>query len=114
MLFKAEADINHKTSSGDTPLHWASADNKNAEIIKCLLSHGAELNSRDKYGWPPLHTACDRSSKPEVIEILLNAGADTELKAYYILFKPVFLLKHNRKLPDKNKKLLIKRMKNNK
>jgi ankyrin repeat protein len=111
-LLDAGANVSGKDSSGDTALHWASAENNNPEIILGLLKAGANINVRDKYGWTPLHAAADRSSNPKIIETLIQAGADTDLKVYYILFRPQFLLKHNSRISKDDKTYLLTLMEN--
>lgn len=89
--------------AGDTPLHWAAAENSNVEILKVLLLAGADVTARDRYGWLPLHTAAEGNSNIEIIEALLEAGSPTHQRAYFLFFTPRFLLKHNDQLSDGDK-----------
>jgi len=58
----------------------------------------------DKFGWTPLHTAAESGSNTEVIEVLLAAGAKRNKRAYLVLFRPVFLAKHNPNFSEADKK----------
>jgi ankyrin repeat protein len=104
---RAGATVDAKDSAGDTALHWAAAENTNVEIISCLLEAGADVNATDKYGWLPIHTAAERNSNPDVIETLLGAGAERDRRAYFVLFRPRFLLKHNSSMSDKDKRVAL-------
>ncbi|MEL7187258.1 MAG: ankyrin repeat domain-containing protein [Pseudomonadota bacterium] len=106
-LLQAGAAVNVKDRSGDTPLHWAAAENTNVEIVNRLLEAGANVNARDRYGWQPIHTAADRNPNPGVIEALLAAGAERNKRAYFLLFRPRFLVKHNANMSDDNKAIAL-------
>ena len=104
MLLEAGADVGARDRAGDTPLHWAAADNANAAIITVLIEAGADVNSRDRFGWLPIHTAAETSSNPEVIEALLAAGSERKKRAYFLFFRPTFLLKHNSNISEADKR----------
>jgi hypothetical protein len=106
-LLQAGVVIDARDSSGDTALHWASAENTNVEVIKRLLDAGADVNARDRFGWLPIHTAAEASSNPDVIEALLTAGAERNKRAYFVFFRPEFLLKHNSNMSEKDKKIAL-------
>ena len=106
-LIVAGADVNARNRSGDTPLHWAAAENPNIEIARLLLEAGADVNAKDKFGWLPLHTAAERSDDPQVVALLLEAGSKRNSRAYYVLFSPRFLLKHNDNMSEADKKLAL-------
>jgi ankyrin repeat protein len=56
-------------------------EDKNADMLRFLLNHGADANS--KYmGAPPLLIACQRKDAA-MIRILLDSGADINLKGEY-------------------------------
>ncbi len=103
MLVEAGAIVDARDRAGDTPLHWAAAENANVEIIAVLIEAGADVNAKDKFGWLPIHTAAESNANPDVIEALLEAGAKRKGRAYFLLFRPSFLLKHNANMPDKDK-----------
>ena len=128
VLLEAGADVNAKDRAGDTPLHWAAAENTSTEVINALLQAGAAINAKDRYGWLPIHTAADRNPNPEIdggpilvasrigqmstltrnpnpeiIAALLDAGARPDKRAYFVLFRPKFLLKHNANMSDKDR-----------
>ncbi len=114
LLIAANADVDAKDRSGDTPLHWAAADNDNVEIVNALIEAGADVNTADRFGWLPIHTAADRSANPQVIEALLAAGSKRKRRAYFLLFSPRFLLKHNSNMSDADKEALMPLLKKGK
>ena len=102
-LLESGAEVNAADRSGDTPLHWAAAENANPAVIEALLEAGAEVNARDRYGWLPLHAAAERNPNPEVIELLLESGSNKNQRAYFVFFKPEFLLKRNKNMSEKDR-----------
>lgn len=106
-LLQAGAIVGARDKAGDTPLHWAAAQNTNVKIVTALIEAGANVNERDKFGWTPLHTAAESNSNPAVIEALLAAGAKRQKRAYFVLFRPRFLLKHNSKISETDKKIAM-------
>ena len=106
-LLHAGALVDARTRSGDTPLHWAAAENANVEIITALIEAGADVNARDKFGWLPIHTAAESNSNPDVIDTLLAAGSKRKKRAYFVLFRPAFLLKHNANMSEPDKKVAM-------
>jgi len=75
LLIKKGANVNVKTSGGETPLHYAATVNgpnpEYIESIKILLSNGADINSRDNTGRTPLKLARD----PTIRRLLISYGA---------------------------------------
>lgn len=53
-LLEKGADPNARTTSGDTPLHWATLD-KNIDCVKLLLNVRADVNVRDEKGRTALY-----------------------------------------------------------
>ena len=103
-LLQVGAVVDARNRSGDTPLHWAAAENENVDVLTALIDAGAPVNARDRFGWQPLHTAAESNANPEIIGALLDAGAARNKRAYFLLFKPGFLLKHNGRMSDADKK----------
>ncbi len=72
------ADINHKNSSGSTPLCMAVPPG-NKEVAEFLIANGADLNVKDNKGYTPLHLAV-MGPHPEMVKLLLSNGADVNSK----------------------------------
>lgn len=102
-LIEAGATVDARDRARDTPLHWAAAENADASVVTLLIDAGADVNAKDKFGWLPIHTAAESNSNPQVIETLLASGAKRKGRAYFLLFRPSFLLKHNANMSDKDK-----------
>ena len=107
ILLRAGAEVDARDMSGDTPLHWAAAENPRVEVINTLIRAGADVNARDRFGWQPVHTAAEGNSNPEVIRALLAAGANRNKRAYFVLFRPAFLAKHNSSMSEGDRKIAI-------
>ena len=56
-LLEAGADVNARSDSSWTPLHWAASSNENPEIVEVLLAAGAEVDARDEAGDTPFDQA---------------------------------------------------------
>jgi ankyrin repeat protein len=68
-----------KDKNGQTPLHVASKNGKEA-IVSLLLEHGADVNAEhDNDGLTPLHLACEYEEEA-VVALLLKKGADVNVK----------------------------------
>ncbi len=106
-LLDGGADVNAKDKAGDTPLHWAAAENSNVRVVRELISAGADVNASDRYGWTPLHTAVERNANPDIVVELLESGAERNRRAYFVLFGPRFLLKHNPNMARADKDRLM-------
>ncbi len=111
LLMQHGADPKVVDQDGDSPLHWAAAENHNPEILSLLLEYHADINLQDDWGWTPLHSAVERSSNRSVIELLIVSGADVNKRAYYFLLSAEFLLKHNDRISESDKKDLLMLMK---
>ena len=74
-LIKNGADVNHKDSDGNTPLHNV--------LLKCiaeyLISKGADVNSRNNKGETPLHTK-SLYYESDICQYLIDNGADIDTK----------------------------------
>jgi len=68
-LINQGVDVNHKTSSGLTPLHCAM--NKRPEVVQLLIKKGANLEGEDKNKRTPIFKA-----NTLFISDLINAGAN--------------------------------------
>lgn len=66
--------INHKSSNGNTPLHW-SIVNQHYAVTKLLLTvSGIDVDAQNKLGCTPLHLAAQQGDK-KIVYRLLKAGA---------------------------------------
>ena len=78
LLLEAGADPNLTDRRGFAPLHIAAARN-DAELVRCLLDHGAAINVRTHSdGRTPLMIAAANGFE-EMVEILLSHGADPSI-----------------------------------
>ena len=110
-FIKAGVDVNISNRSGDTPLHWAAAQNTDVDVLTMLIEAGADVNTRDRFGWLPLHTAAESNPNPEIIDTLLAARSKRNKRAYFLLFSPGFLLKHNDRMSATDKKIALSLLK---
>ena len=78
----AGTDVNAKTGSGWTPLHYAAREG-HKEITDLLLTNGADVNAKNDEGGTPLDWAECCADKKETIDLLRKHGGKTgeELKA---------------------------------
>ncbi|EPL6454630.1 ankyrin repeat domain-containing protein [Providencia rettgeri] len=78
LLEKTEINVNHTNFVGWTPLLEAIVLNdggeKQQQIVKLLLEHGANPHMTDKYGKKPLELAREKGYH-EIAELLVVAGA---------------------------------------
>jgi len=78
LLEKTEMNVNHTNFVGWTPLLEAIVLNdggdKQQQIVKLLLDHGANPHMTDKYGKKPLELAKEKGYT-EIAELLVAAGA---------------------------------------
>ena len=73
ILLDAGAKVNSITSSGHTPLHYATSNNK-FKFVDFLINNGANINAKSNSGVTPLHSA-SLSDDNLIIELLLRKGA---------------------------------------
>ena len=78
----AGTDVNAKTGSGWTPLHYAAREG-HKEITDLLLTNGADVNAKNDEGGTPLDWAECCADKKETADLLRKHGGKTgeELKA---------------------------------
>lgn len=78
LLEKTDINVNHTNFVGWTPLLEAIILNdggeKQQQIVKLLLDHGANPHMTDKYGKKPLELAREKGYN-EIAELLIAAGA---------------------------------------
>lgn len=65
LLLSHKADINAKTSDGQTPLHFAAQQGQ-LQAVEWLLKHGADVNAKDNKGLTPLSLTKIRNRGREV------------------------------------------------
>ena len=82
-LVSAGANVDAKTKSGRTPLHFVFSlwnnDDRSIDIINFLVSAGANVDSQDYKGSTPLHLAAEWE-KLNVAQFLISIGADVHVK----------------------------------
>ncbi len=78
LLMRTDINVNHTNFVGWTPLLEAIVLNdggeKQQEIVKLLLEHGANPHMTDKYGKTPLELAREKGYH-KIAELLISAGA---------------------------------------
>lgn len=70
------ADPNTRDHTGRTPLHLA-VTSSTAEVVKCLVDHGARLVARLADGRTALHLAAERGDT-EIVKILMDKSTANE------------------------------------
>ena len=75
-LIEAGANVNARTGSQNSPLHYAALCNP--EAVPLLLKAGADPNMLNSGQWSPLAYAAENNFKESVIA-LCAAGADPRL-----------------------------------
>ena len=73
-------NVRAKEQNGNTPLHWAAAENENPNIIAALIQAGADIHAKNKDGYTPLHWAALWNKNPDIIAALIQEGADIRAK----------------------------------
>lgn len=73
-LIEYGANINVKTTLGNTPLHLASYCG-NKDVVRLLINNGAKINERNNVGETPVFPAIIRGNQ-ETTDILLKNGAN--------------------------------------
>lgn len=75
-LSQEDADPNQRDYTGRSPLHLA-VTSSTAEVVKCLVDHGARLTARLADGKTPLHLAAARGNA-EMVKILMEKSITNE------------------------------------
>lgn len=70
--------LNHRNSSGNTPLHWASL-NGHLETVKALVEAGADMWIKNHAGNLAVFEA-ERAEKDDVVAYLLETGGTEKEK----------------------------------
>ncbi len=71
VLVEKRANINVKTSDGDTPLMFA-VNNNNFEMVKYLVEHGANVNVQNNDGDTPVQLA-GKNKNREMVKFLIES-----------------------------------------
>ena len=85
VLLEFKADVNARSFTGDTPLHYLSKEfgtwppnlSQLHHVSRLLLEHGADVNARSNNRSTPLHVAVEYG-RIEVIRVLLEHGASVD------------------------------------
>jgi ankyrin repeat protein len=89
------ADVNDRSKSGRTLLHFLSRSiHPSQAVAKLLISHGADVDAKNKYGETPLHYAVQQSSE-DLTVLLIHAGADVKARGGRYEGTPLHYLRHN-------------------
>ncbi|XBY09426.1 ankyrin repeat domain-containing protein [Escherichia coli] len=79
LLMRTDINVNHTNFVGWTPLLEAIVLNdggeKQQEIVKLLLEHGANPHMTDKYGKNPAGAGARKKGYHKIAELLISAGA---------------------------------------
>ena len=86
-LLQYGADVNHKSTYGNTALIWA-ASRGYKDIVEVLLEHNADGNTSNIEGYTALISAAENSYAAEnrykdIVELLLQYNVDINLKTEY-------------------------------
>jgi ankyrin repeat protein len=74
LLLEKGADVNARTASGRTALHYA-ADEGDTKAAGLLIAKGVQINAKDNEGKTALALAQARGRK-DIVELLLKNGAE--------------------------------------
>jgi hypothetical protein len=85
VLLEFKADVNARSFTGDTPLHYLSKEfgtwppnlSQLHHVSRLLLEHGADVDARSNNRSTPLHVAVEYG-RIEVIRVLLEHGASVD------------------------------------
>lgn len=82
LLVELGAEIEHRNTSGDTPLILA-AERTNEDVVSFLLKSEADVKAKNKNGETALHAATRFCSNSKIVKRLLNRGAVVDEKDNY-------------------------------
>jgi len=77
-LSPEDIDINHRTRSGESPLHYACRHRDTEQNVVRLIRRGADVNAPDKWGNTPLLVAV-MQARVKNVQVLIDAKADTSI-----------------------------------
>lgn len=86
-LLENGANLEAKTSNGNTPLHFAVLYKK-IEVVKLLIAKGADINAIDNSKNTPIHMAI-LSNRIEIGKFLVKNRASVEAKSGFWGFTPL-------------------------
>ena len=76
LLLEAQANIDTRDVSGDTPLHKATARG-DLPLMRLLLSANASVWTKNEWNWTPLVAALSTRQPEPVVKLLLDAKSPT-------------------------------------
>ncbi|XP_023022499.2 dynein axonemal assembly factor 10 isoform X2 [Leptinotarsa decemlineata] len=77
-LVEKGADVNKKTSAGQSVLHDAVLQNS-VDVVTFLMAKGAEIDAKLRDGRTPLHLAAEKDSG-DVAQLLIHSNTDKEAR----------------------------------
>lgn len=87
LLIDHGADVNARTSRGQTPIFILFDYNNNFEsvlkITQYLISNGADINIQNNDGWTPLLGEVYNKNRKRFVDILLKYGSNPLIKNKY-------------------------------
>lgn len=75
LLVAHHANVNARSTGGNTPLMYGAGGGAHATTISFLLQHGADAAAKDAAGVTALHFAALYGGRPEVVALLVRHGA---------------------------------------
>lgn len=86
-------------ATGSTALQASAWARNNAQVLECLLQHGADVNHTDKSGLTALHYACRRTAgtaetaetAERTVRLLINHGANANIEGRSPVSVPITL-----------------------
>ncbi|MCB1144700.1 MAG: ankyrin repeat domain-containing protein, partial [Leptospiraceae bacterium] len=73
-LIQNNADVNSRSTYGDSPLHYASI-NGHLEIVKILIQNNANINAKNNLDQTSLHASV-KGGQLEIVKILIKSNVD--------------------------------------